>query len=180
MMGNDCAKPFGILPIVGVVRDSRTDLRSAATPAVFFPLGAFQGPVPLIVRTSGDPALMIQSVRRAMTDLNANTPTFSEAPVTDLVERRLRRERLLSSLLTVFAAVAVFICSLGIYGLLSYGSGSMASGDQRQDGHRGPDQRRGEADGKGVARSGRRWAGRRRRLVNPSEQMARSVAIRRL
>lgn len=141
MMGNDCAKPFGSLPIVGVVRDSRTDLRLAATPAVFFPLGAFSGPVTLIVRTSGEPALMIQSVRRAMTDLNANTPTFSEAPVTDLVERRLRRERLLSSLLTVFAAVTVFICSLGIYGLLSYAvvrrrqeiSVRMAMGAQTRD-----------------------------------------------
>ena len=63
---------------------------------------------------------MIPTVRRAMTELNANIPTFSEAPVTDLVERRLRRERLLSSLLTVFAGVTVFICCLGIYGMLAY------------------------------------------------------------
>ena len=63
---------------------------------------------------------MVQTVRKAMTELNANTPTFSEAPVADLVERRLRRERLLSSLLTVFALVTVFICCLGIYGLLAY------------------------------------------------------------
>ncbi len=55
-----------------------------------------------------------------MTELNANIPTFSEAPLTDLVERRLRRERLLSSLLSVFAGVTMFICCLGIYGLLAY------------------------------------------------------------
>ncbi len=36
------------------------------------------------------------------------------------MERRLRRERLLSSLLTVFAGVTVFICCLGIYGMLAY------------------------------------------------------------
>lgn len=118
--GTNCAKPFGTLSIVGVVRDSRADLRTVAAPTVFFPLGGFQGPVTLIVRTSGDPASMIPTVRRAMTELNANTPTFSEAPVTDLVERRLRRERLLSSLLTVFAGVTVFICCLGIYGMLAY------------------------------------------------------------
>lgn len=117
---NDCSKPGPSFTIVGVVRDSRTDLRAEAAPALFFPLGGFQGPVTLIVRTAGDPALMIADVRRAMTELNANTPTFSEAPVIDLVERRLRRERLLSSLLTVFAGVTVFICCLGIYGLLSY------------------------------------------------------------
>lgn len=119
-MANDCAKPLASLPIIGVVSDSRADLRADAAPAVFFPLGAFQGPVTLIVRTAGDPAAMIPTVRRAMTELNANTPTFSEAPVTALVERRLRRERLLSSLLTVFAVVTVFICCLGIYGMLAY------------------------------------------------------------
>jgi predicted permease len=119
-IGNDCAKPFGSISIVGVVRDSRTDVRATAAPAMFLPLGGFSGPVTLIVRASGDPALMITPVRRAMTELNANTPTFSEAPVTALVERRLRRERLLSSLLTVFAGVTMFICCLGIYGMLAY------------------------------------------------------------
>jgi ABC-type antimicrobial peptide transport system permease subunit len=87
---------------------------------MFYPLGGFQSPVTLIVRTSGDPASMIPTVRRAITELNANTPTFSEAPLSALVERRLRRERLLSSLLSIFAGVTLFICGLGIYGMLAY------------------------------------------------------------
>ena len=119
-VGNDCTKALGALNIVGVVGDSRADLRTPPAPALFFPLGGFQGPVTLIVRTAGDPAAMIPTVRRAMTELNANTPTFSEAPVADLVERRLRRERLLSSLLMVFSSVTLGICCLGIYGLLAY------------------------------------------------------------
>jgi ABC-type antimicrobial peptide transport system permease subunit len=40
--------------------------------------------------------------------------------VAELVERRLRRERLLSSLLALFAGVTMFICCLGIYGMLAY------------------------------------------------------------
>lgn len=119
-VGNDCSKALGALNIVGVVGDSRADLRTPPAPALFFPLGGFQGPVTLIVRTAGDPAALIPTVRRAMTALNANTPTFSEAPVAELVERRLRRERLLSSLLMVFASVTLCICCLGIYGLLAY------------------------------------------------------------
>ena len=118
--GANCEKPSGPLSIVGVVRDSRADLRSVAGPTVLFPLGGFQGPVTLIVRTAGNPGAMIPTVRRAMTELNANIPTFSEAPVAELVERRLRQERLLSSLLSVFAGVTVFICCLGIYGMLAY------------------------------------------------------------
>lgn len=119
-IGNDCTKMLGSLSIAGVVGDNRADLRAAAAPAMFFPLGGFQGPVTLIVRTAADPAAMIPTVRRAMTELNANTPTFSEAPVAALMERRLRRERLLSSLLTIFAGVTMFICCLGIYGMLAY------------------------------------------------------------
>ena len=81
-IANDCAKLLGAVTIVGVVADNRVELRRDQTAALFFPLGAFQGPVTLIVRTAGDPAAMIPTVRRAMTELNANTPTFSEAPVT--------------------------------------------------------------------------------------------------
>jgi predicted permease len=116
----DCSKTSPALTIVGVVRDNRSDLRASAAPAIYLPLEGFQGPVTLIVRASGDAASMIPTIRRAMTELNANTPTFSEAPVTELVERRLRQERLLSSLLMVFAGVTVFICCLGIYGMLAY------------------------------------------------------------
>jgi predicted permease len=118
--GNDCTRALGMLNVIGVVGDSRADLRTAAAPALFLPLGGFQGPVTLIVRTTGNPGSMIQTVRRAMTELNANTPTFSEAPIVELVERRLRSERLLSSLLMVFAGVTAFICCLGIYGLLAF------------------------------------------------------------
>lgn len=116
----DCTRPLTALTIAAVVGDTRADFRGQRRPALYLPLGTFQGPVTLIVRTAGDPGAMIPTVRRAMTELNANTPTFSEAPLSDLVERRLRQERLLATLLTGFAAVTVFICCLGIYGMLSY------------------------------------------------------------
>ena len=103
-LGNDCDEAARRPTIVGVVRDSRADLRAAAAPTCSSRSAAFAGPVTLIVRTAGDPAAMIPTVRRAMTELNANTPTFSEAPLAELVERRLRRERLLSSLLRCLPA----------------------------------------------------------------------------
>jgi predicted permease len=118
--GRDCALVTPAFRVVGVVRDNRTNVRASPSPTMFYPLGGFQSPVTLIVRTSGDPASMIPTVRRAITELNANTPTFSEAPLSALVERRLRRERLLSSLLSIFAGVTLFICGLGIYGMLAY------------------------------------------------------------
>jgi len=106
--------------VVGVATDSRASLRGAFEPTIYAPLGEFSGPVTLMVRTSGDPALMISTVRRAVAELNARIPTFSEATLVDLRERHLRRERLLSDLLLVFASATLAVCCLGIYGMLSY------------------------------------------------------------
>jgi ABC-type antimicrobial peptide transport system permease subunit len=72
------------------------------------------------VRAAGDPAAMIATVRRAMREQNADIPTFSEATLVDLREQQLRRERLLSDLLTLVGAVTLLVCALGIYGMLSY------------------------------------------------------------
>lgn len=77
-------------------------------------------PTTLLVRTSSDPTTMIATVRRAMTEINADIPTFSEAPLSALRERAFRRERLLSALLSLFALVTALVGALGIYGMLSY------------------------------------------------------------
>ena len=108
------------LQVVGVVADSRAGLRAAPGPALYFPLVGWGGPVTLMVRTAGDPAAMIATVRRAMRELNADIPTFSEATLVDLREQQLRRERLLSDLLLLFGTVTLLVCCLGIYGMLSY------------------------------------------------------------
>jgi putative ABC transport system permease protein len=72
------------------------------------------------VRTSGPPEAMIASVRKAVAEINADIPTFSEAPLALLRDRALRRERLLSTLLGGFAIVTMLVSALGIYGMLSY------------------------------------------------------------
>jgi ABC-type lipoprotein release transport system permease subunit len=87
---------------------------------VFLPLLGSTTPVTLLVRTTTDAAAMIPSLRRAITELNADIPTFSEATFGHLRERQLRRERLLSDLVTLFGSVTLLVCCLGIYGLLSY------------------------------------------------------------
>jgi predicted permease len=113
----NCAREY---PVIGVVADSRTGLREGPAPTIYMQLGSFGGPVTLVARTAGDPSAMIAAVRRAIREVNADIPTFSEAALTDLRERHLRRERLLSDLLALFGSVTLLICCLGIYGLLSY------------------------------------------------------------
>ena len=163
-IGNDCTGLLGSLTIVGVVGDSRADLRAAVAPALFFPLGGFQGPVTLIVRTAGDPASMIPTVRRAMTELNANTPTFSEAPVTDAGGAPPAPR-------APAVVAADGLCGRDGVHLLSrhlrnarVRRRAPAPGDQRADRHRRANARCGSSDGAGVVGAGRVRSGRRRRL----------------
>ncbi len=77
-------------------------------------------PTTLLVRTSADPATMIATVRRAVTEINADIPTFSEAPLATL-----QRARAASRTSAVHAARALrdghgLGERLGIYGLLAY------------------------------------------------------------
>jgi predicted permease len=106
--------------IVGIVADTRNGLRGDPLPMAYMPLSDTGTPVTLVLRTASDPAAMIPVVRRAVKEVNASIPTFSEAPLLDLRERSLRRERLLSDLLALFGTVTVIVCCLGIYGTLAY------------------------------------------------------------
>lgn len=118
----DCQvrQSLGQAPVIGVSRDIRSDSRAPATPMVYWHLGSAGVPTTLLVRTSGEPSAMIASVRQAVTEINPEIPTFSEAPLTLLRERAFRPERLLSTLIGLFAIVTALVSALGIYGMLSY------------------------------------------------------------
>jgi predicted permease len=119
-VGLNCPAAPDEFPIVGVVADGRRHLRDVPTPTLYIPLRGVGAPVTLVLRTAGDAAALIPTVRQAVRELHAGVPTFSEATLVDLKERQLRRERLLSDLLMIFGAFTLFLCSLGIYGMLSY------------------------------------------------------------
>ncbi len=107
------------MPIIGIVSDMKVGLRGEPEPILYTQLYNNTSPVTLMLRTTTEAAAMIPTVRRAMTEVNAEIPTFSEATFADLRERQLRRERLLSDLVTLFGSVTLLVCCLGIYGLLS-------------------------------------------------------------
>jgi predicted permease len=119
-IGGNCPAAPEEFTVVGVVADGRRHLRDVPTPTFYILLRGAGTPVTLILRTAGDAAALIPTVRQAIRELHAGVPTFSESTLVELRERQLRRERLLSDLLMVFGGVTLFLCSLGIYGMLSY------------------------------------------------------------
>ncbi|HWP41819.1 MAG TPA: FtsX-like permease family protein, partial [Blastocatellia bacterium] len=115
------------MTIVGVVGGVR-DLSLAEAPAPHLYLSHVQWPVQsmnlpmamnLAVRTSGDPASAISSVRGKVRELDAGLPVYGVQTMVEAMVETLNRERLTNMLLTAFALLAAGLAAVGIYGVVS-------------------------------------------------------------
>ncbi len=73
----------------------------------------------LFVRTSGDPAALAPAIRREIKALAPNMPVFDVATMERRVARTFSRERFGAGLLGLLAGIALFLASVGIYGLVA-------------------------------------------------------------
>jgi putative ABC transport system permease protein len=88
-----------------------------------------------------DPAALVPAVRRELGSLDRNVPVVSLMPFTLRMAATLERRRFSTLLLEIFAALAVALSSVGIYGILNYWMGMrqkeiairMALGARRSD-----------------------------------------------
>ena len=110
--------------IVGVVGDENvTALDARITPIIYFNYAQDSGVfISIVVRTSSDSANLISAARSEIRALEPDATIFAEMPMTALIAGSpstfLRRYPAL--LIGAFAAVAVLLAMLGIYGVLSY------------------------------------------------------------
>ena len=113
-----------LVTVVGVVQDAKyRDFRKAAPPSVYLPLlqaDSTMGWSPhLEVWTYGDPHSLIAPVRDLLTgqlkDVSTTFQTFTE-----LIDKQLLYERLLSALAVSFGGLGILICAVGIYGVAAY------------------------------------------------------------
>ncbi len=73
-----------------------------------------------ILRASGDPAALIASVQHAFSELDPSLPLFQMRTFDDLMWEAVARPRFLTFLLTSFAALALLLGAVGIYGVMAH------------------------------------------------------------
>jgi putative ABC transport system permease protein len=121
-VGNDARD--AAVQVVGIVNDGRLlDLRDPQGPTVYFPMlqsAVFQkGGGDLLVRVAGNLAGTIQDVREQIESLG-HEYVFNVRTVEDIFAQTLLPERTMAILAGCFAAVALMLCVIGLYGLMAY------------------------------------------------------------
>jgi predicted permease len=107
--------------IVGVVNDVKADAMSEPAPTVY--VSAEQTQVygsTYVVRTTGDAAVLLPSIKEAVRALDPKVPLILPRTLSDVLSDLVRRQNVAMLLIAMFAALALLLAGLGVYGVMAY------------------------------------------------------------
>ena len=110
--------------VVGVVGDTQhDDLTSAPTAAMYLPQAqSTDSFLVAVVKTSAaDPRALIAPLRGVLKELDPSVPAYEVAMVEERVAQAAAERVFVARLLAGFAAIAVLLAAIGLYGLVSHG-----------------------------------------------------------
>jgi putative ABC transport system permease protein len=129
-----------IIGVVGAVRPTGFDSDPRAEFYLHYPQSP-AGLVTVFVRTAGDPAPLLPTVKAEIREINRNQAFLSVHTIAQLVDKTTAQRRFNLLWLGAFAVLALILATVGLYGLISFSTAQrtkeigvrMALGAQRSD-----------------------------------------------
>ncbi len=110
------------VPVIGVVGDvHQSGLDVPPKPEFYISTlqAGFLMPS-LAIRTQVEPSSLAGPVRRAIWSVDSDQPIVDVATMEEILDREVAQRRLQTTLLIAFAALALLLASVGLYGVLAY------------------------------------------------------------
>ena len=110
------------LEVVGIVADvQQRDPRTPTAPQLFAPYAQrTTRSLRVVVRAAGDPLAQAPAIRNVIRAFDPDVAISGLAPGTALLDNAVARPRLYTTLLTLFAAVALALAATGVFGVMNY------------------------------------------------------------
>ncbi len=112
--------------IVGICGDSKySNLREAVPPTYFLPYSqqSRNGSLAILtvyIKSAGDPLRLTSSVRKTISAIDPEVPLMNVRTQEQQIDTSLSHERLFAALTSAFGVLALFLATIGIYGVMSY------------------------------------------------------------